>query len=54
LEEEDKIIKDVHERAHRGADENLKCISEKYFFQNMKKKIQRYVKLCEICKKKQI
>lgn len=51
LEEEDKIIKDVHERAHRGADENLKCISEKYFFQNMKKKIQRYVKLCEICKK---
>ena len=50
-EEQDTIIKDTHERAHRGIDENYKAIMNKYFFPNAKKKIRIFINLCHICKK---
>lgn len=48
--EQDEIIQEVHERAHRGINENHKVISGQYFFPNMKSKIQTFINLCTTCK----
>lgn len=49
--EQDNIIEETHSRAHRGITENYKVISSSYYFPNMKKKVQSFINLCEICKK---
>lgn len=50
-EEQDEIIEETHNRAHRGIEENLAVISRKFFFPNMKKIVRKFVLLCEICKR---
>lgn len=48
-EEQNEIIENTHNRAHRGIEENLACISREYFFPNMKKNVIHFVLLCRIC-----
>lgn len=50
-EEQDLIIEDTHETAHRGILENKCEISRRFFFPKIKPKIRKYVLLCEICNK---
>lgn len=49
-EEQNEIIIRVHNFSHRGIDENLKQLEEKYYFPYMKKKIQAFIALCKKCK----
>lgn len=50
-EEQDEIIRETHERAHRGVLENLHAIALQYYFPRMKSKINTFVKLCTECKR---
>ena len=50
-EEENLIIEQTHDRAHRGIWENNEQISNRFFFPRMKAKIRNYIKLCETCNK---
>ena len=50
-EEQDRIIEETHEIAHRGIKENKVEISRRFYFPNIKKKIRKYVILCETCNK---
>jgi hypothetical protein len=49
LEEQNSIIEDTHESAHRGIRENLEEIKRRFYFPNMKRKIRKYIVLCESC-----
>ena len=49
-EEENEIIEKTHNRAHRGVNENLMHICEKFFFPGMKRKIRKFIQFCTICK----
>lgn len=49
-EEQIKIIKETHSRAHREAFENYKHITREYFWPLILPQVQEYVKLCENCK----
>lgn len=49
--EQNAVIEEVHTRAHRGIEENLMVINQKYFFPKSKHKIRRYVLLCKNCNK---
>lgn len=51
LERQNEIIEKIHQRAHRGIEENVKQISSSYFFPNMKKKVNAFIKMCKVCKK---
>lgn len=48
-EEQDVMIEQTHELAHRGIRENYDEIVRRYYFPNMKRKIRRFVILCDIC-----
>jgi len=43
------IIEETHCRAHRGLDENYKQINRLYYWPNLNKKLQEYIKNCTIC-----
>lgn len=47
-EEQDKIIEETHNRAHRGIQENHRMIRE-FYFPKMKSKVTTYVNLFHIC-----
>lgn len=49
--EQDELIRKTHERAHRGALENLNAIMLEYYFPRMKSKINTFIKLCTDCKR---
>lgn len=49
-EEQNKIIIETHNRAHRNEKENRLQILEKYFFPAMARKIKNITKICRICK----
>lgn len=49
-EEQDELIEETHQRAHRGIFENLSVLNKKVYFPRMKAKIKAYVKLCSECK----
>lgn len=49
--EQSDLIRKVHDRAHRGIEENFKVISKTYYFPNLKAKIRNFIGLCETCKK---
>ena len=50
-EEQNDLIQNVHDSAHRGIWENKEKISRTYYFPRMKFKIRRFIKLCEVCNK---
>lgn len=50
-EQENEIITNVHERAHRGIEENCKAIARQYYFPSIKSKVKNFINLCRICKK---
>lgn len=50
-EEENLIIEQTHDRAHRGIWENNEEISKRFYFPRMKNRIRDYIKLCETCHK---
>lgn len=51
LEEQNELIKLTHEKAHRGIEENVKVLTQSYFFPRLKNKTRNYIKLCTVCKK---
>lgn len=50
-EEQDEIVRKVHEYAHRGTKENKQQILLNYFFPEIDKKLKIYISNCPICKK---
>lgn len=48
-EEQNLMIEQTHERAHRGIWENKRQISKRFYFPKMKLKIKQFIKLCEVC-----
>lgn len=48
-----EIIKNYHEAKsnHRGIDETLQRIKEKYYWPNLKNSVQTYINDCEICQR---
>lgn len=48
-EEQDKIIEETHQRAHRGIDECKQQILRKYYFPSTTKKLKLYIRVCDIC-----
>lgn len=49
-QDQETIIIETHNRAHRNPKENRQQILEKYYFPGMAGKIQRISKLCAVCK----
>lgn len=49
--DQERIIIDTHNRAHRNDKENKIQILEKYYFPRMSSKIRKIIKLCSTCKK---
>lgn len=50
-EEQNLIIEQTHETAHRGVWENKKQITKRFFFPRMKFKITQFIKLCTMYNK---
>lgn len=50
-EQQNEIIETIHNRAHRGIEENLKALQRDYYFPKMKIKLKTFIRLCEICNK---
>lgn len=50
-QDQDDIIKNTHEYAHRGAKENKQQILQKYFFPELDRKLKILISTCSICKK---
>ena len=48
--DQENLIIETHNRAHRNDRENKKQILEKYYFPGMTSKIRRIIKLCSTCK----
>lgn len=48
-EDQDSIISDTHETAHRGIQENKNEISRRFYFPQAKKKIRKYILTCKVC-----
>ena len=48
-EDQNRVIAEIHNRAHRGIQENLAQLGRTYYFPNMKKSIRKFVILCETC-----
>lgn len=51
LEEQNLMIEQTHNTAHRGIWENNAKISRTHYFPRMKCKIRQHIKLCEVCNK---
>lgn len=49
LEEQNNIIEETHNRAHRGIEENHNVIGQKYYFPKMRSKVSSYINLCNPC-----
>lgn len=49
-EEENELIEKIHDRAHRGIQENLEVLKRKFFFPRMKSKVSKFIHLCSTCK----
>lgn len=48
-EEQDKLIEDTHDRAHRGIEDNYRIISRQFYFPKMKIKVTKFINLCHTC-----
>ena len=48
-EEQENIIQDEHERAHRGIEENKRKILRKFYFPKITQKIRNFIKVCDAC-----
>lgn len=50
-EQQDEIVRETHNRGHRGIKENKNQIMQKYFFPQLDRKIKILIDSCDICKK---
>jgi RNase H-like domain found in reverse transcriptase/Reverse transcriptase (RNA-dependent DNA polymerase)/Integrase zinc binding domain len=50
-EREEQIIESVHEKSHRGINENFLEIIRNFYFPQMKGKIRKFIGLCKTCKR---
>lgn len=48
-EQQNVIIADTHETAHRGIVENKEEIFRRFYFPNLKKRVRAYILLCKVC-----
>uniref|UniRef100_A0AB38Z1K8 RNA-directed DNA polymerase n=1 Tax=Biju errantivirus TaxID=3078397 RepID=A0AB38Z1K8_9VIRU len=46
---QEQIIQDTHNRAHRGADENIQQIFRRYYFPKFRTKTKEFVTKCQLC-----
>lgn len=51
FEEQNEVIETIHEKAHRGIEENLAEIKRNYYFPNMKNIIRQFILVCKTCQK---
>jgi hypothetical protein len=51
LEEQNEILEEVHNRAHRGIHENHAVLIKSYYFPKMKNKLRNFITICDICNK---
>lgn len=49
VDEQDQIIEQTHESAHRGIKENQAEIIRRFYFPSMKSKIRKFILLCDTC-----
>ena len=49
-EEQNSIIEETHNRAHRGINENYMVLSQNYYFPRMKTKLRKFIALCSECR----
>lgn len=49
-EEENLLIEKIHNRAHRGINENYMALSQEFFFPKIKAKIRKFIALCSDCR----
>lgn len=49
-EEENELIEKIHNRAHRGLNENCEVLARNFYFPKMKTKVQKFINLCDDCK----
>lgn len=49
-DDQDSILADEHNRAHRALSENYKQINSEYYFPDLKKRLKAFVSKCRICK----
>lgn len=50
-QQQDEIVRDTHNRGHRGVKENKNQILQTFFFPQLERKIKILVSSCDICKK---
>lgn len=43
------IIKEIHDKGHRGITENVQQVKRNYYFPKMRNLIQKYINKCETC-----
>lgn len=48
-EDQDKKIQEIHDRAHRGIEENYNLLSRAFYFPKMKHKVTTFINLCTTC-----
>ena len=48
-DEQNQIIKETHERAHRGIQENKEQILREFYFPKLTQKIRQLVNVCDVC-----
>lgn len=48
-EGQDQLIEEIHNRAHRGIEDNHRMIVREFYFPKMKNKVTTFVNLCHIC-----
>lgn len=51
FEEQNEVIENIHDRAHRGIDENLAELKRNYYFPNMKRTLRQFILICKTCQK---
>lgn len=49
--EQDRLVKETHDFAHRGIKENKAQILQKYYFPQLERKVKIYIDSCDVCKK---
>lgn len=48
-EEQEKIIRETHNRAHRGIDENKNQILREFYFPKITQQLKEYIRVCDTC-----
>lgn len=48
-EEQERIIRETHLRAHRGINENKEQILREFYFPKLTQKVRNFIRVCDVC-----